>query len=39
VLAGAELAEIFGGLGNGAAEELHFDATEGFACVRWKLVI
>jgi hypothetical protein len=39
VLAGAELAEVFGGLGDGAAEELHFDAAEGFACVKWKLVV
>lgn len=31
VLASAELAEVFGGSGHGAAEELHFDAAEGFA--------
>ena len=33
VLAGAELAEVFGSLGDGVAEELHFDAAEGFAYV------
>ena len=39
MLAGAELAEVFGGLGDGAAEELHFNAAEGLACARWKLVV
>ena len=30
-LAGAELAEVFGGAWDGVGEELHFDAAEGFA--------
>jgi len=31
-LAGAELAEVFGGFGDDVGEEFHFDAAEGFAC-------
>lgn len=29
--AGAILAEVFGGFGDGVCEELHFDAAEGFS--------
>ena len=29
---GAELAEVLGRAGDGVAEELEFDAAEGFAC-------
>jgi len=31
-LAGAELSEVFGGLGNGLGVELHLDAAERLAC-------
>ena len=33
-LAGAELAEVLGGFGDGGGEEFDFYAAEGFACER-----
>ena len=35
-LAGAELSEVFGGLGDGVGEELDQDAAEGFA---WRVLV